>query len=84
MCKIPYINIGIRYLDFTRRGKMIICLTDGRELSVPLAMYPDIKKLSVKQRNDWMVLDDQFFTFNDLSKVYSVADIFSLGQQTHP
>lgn len=62
------------------RGRMKVVLTDGRELTVPLTMYPDIKKLSTKQRNDWMVLDDQFFTFSNLSKVYSVADMFSLGQ----
>lgn len=31
--------------------------------------------MTVKQRNGWMILDDQFFTFNDLSRVYSVKDV---------
>ena len=57
---------------------MAVKLTDGRELIVPVSMFPDIKKLSVKERMDWMVLDEQFFTFANLSKVYSIIDLFKL------
>ena len=38
----------------------------------------DIKKLSVKEREDWMILDDQFFTFHNLSRVYAVTDLMRL------
>lgn len=70
------VNIGIKKLDFgSRRGKMIVYLTDGREVIVPLSMFPEIKKLPMSERNEWMVLDDQFFTFEHLSDVYSVKDI---------
>ena len=58
---------------------MVVYLTDGRELIVPLSLFPDIKHLSVKDREEWMILDDQYFTFNHLSKVYSVKDIMSLS-----
>lgn len=76
MCKMNDVNVGIKKLDFNGyRGKMAVYLTDGREVIVPLTMFPDIKKMTVKQRNDWMILDDQFFTFNDLSRVYSVKDV---------
>ena len=34
-----------------------------------------IKHLSLKQRSEWMILDDQYFTFADLSKVYSVCEL---------
>ncbi|MCM1355747.1 MAG: DUF2442 domain-containing protein [Staphylococcus sp.] len=79
MCRIQNINIGIKSLDFvSRRGKMAVKLSDGREMIVPLSMFPDIKKLSVKDRQDWMVLDDQFFTFTHLSKVFSIQDLFRL------
>jgi hypothetical protein len=74
------VNVGIKKLDFTEyRGKMVVYLTDGRELIVPLSLFPDIKHLSVKDREGWMILDDQYFTFNHLSKVYSVKDIMSLS-----
>ena len=29
----------------------------------------------MKERSKWMILDDQFFTFESLSKVYSITDL---------
>ena len=66
-------NVGIKKLDFTgHRGKMAVYLTDGREIIVLLY-------LSVKEREGWMILDDQYFTFDRLSKVYSVKDLMRLA-----
>ena len=79
MCKYNNIHLSISKLDFSNRGKMAVYFSDGREIIVPLSMYPDIKALSLKQRNQWMVLDDQFFTFESLSKVYSMMDILSVA-----
>ena len=79
MCKITDIKTGIKKLDFlSRRGKMTVYLTDGRELTVTLAFYPEIKKLSLKDRNDWIILDEQFFTFTKLSKIFSIKDLMVL------
>ena len=62
MCKMKDVNVGIKKLDFTgHRGKMAVYLTDGREVIVPLSFFPDIKHLSVKEREGWMILDDQSF-----------------------
>lgn len=67
-------------LDFTgQRGKMAVYLTDGREIIVPLSFFPDIKQLSVKEREKWMILDDQFFSFDRLSKIYSIRDVMKLS-----
>jgi hypothetical protein len=54
---------------------MAVFLTDGREVLVPVSMFPDIKKLSKSQREEWMIMDDQYFSFEDLSKIYSVKDV---------
>ncbi len=63
-------KVGIKKLDFTEhRGKMAVYLTDGREVIVPLSLYPDIRKLTLKERSNWIILDDQFFTFESLSTV---------------
>ena len=79
MCKITDIKTGIKKLDFAaRRGKMTVYLTDGREVIVPLSFFPEIKKLSLKERNNWIILDDQFFTFTTLSKIFSIKDIMTL------
>jgi len=81
MCKMNDVKVGIKRLDFgNHRGKMAVYLTDGREVIVPLTMFPDIKNLPMKKRQEWMVLDDQFFTFEHLSNVYSVKDVMRIGQ----
>ena len=80
MCKIKDVNVGIKKLDFANyRGKMAALLTDGREIIIPLSFFPEIKNLSLKKRSEWMILDDQFFTFSHLSKVFSVADLLKMA-----
>lgn len=80
MCKNDKISIGIKKLDFAAyRGKMLVYLTDGRQVIVPLSFFPDIKRLSLKDRSDWMILDDQFFTFSHLSRIYSIEDVMKLS-----
>ena len=80
MCKIPNVNLGIKDLNFTAlRGKFIARLTDGREIIIPVSMFPDISKMSVKERNKWMILDDQYFTFEHMSRVYSILDLLKVA-----
>ncbi len=79
MCKNVEIKTGIKKLDFKSfRGKMVVYLTDDRQIIVPLSLFPDIKRLSVKDRSDWLILDDQFFTFAKLSNIYSIEEIMRL------
>ncbi len=79
MCKDKNISIGIKKLDFSKiKGKLLAYLTDGREVAVPVSFFPDIKRMPVKEREQWMILDDQYFTFNHMSKVYSVSDLLRL------
>jgi len=54
---------------------MAVYLTDGRIVVVPVSMFPDIKKLSKSQREDYMIMDEQYFSFDALSKIYSVKDV---------
>ena len=76
MCKVNNVTVGIKKLDFSSfRGKMAAFLTVGRQIIVPLSFFPEIKNLSLKQRSEWMILDDQYFTFADLSEVYSVCEL---------
>lgn len=75
MCRYQEIELGIKKLDFSRRGMMAVYLTDGRIVIVPITMFPDIKHLSVAQRKDYMIMDDQYFSFEAMSKIYSIKDI---------
>lgn len=45
---------------------------------VSVSMFPDIKQLSRKQREEWMIMDDQYFSFESLSRIYSVKDLLRL------
>ncbi len=79
MCKFKDTTLGIKKLDFNvKRGAMAAYLTDGREIIVPVSMFPDIKHMPVKEREKWMVLDDQYFTFENMTRVYSVKDLLRL------
>ncbi|MDO5341637.1 MAG: hypothetical protein Q4F69_04195 [Bacteroidia bacterium] len=74
------VNVGIKSLDFSsKRGKIIAQLSDGRVVIVPVSFFPDIKNLSVKEREQWMVLDDQYFTFEHLTRIYSILDLMKLS-----
>ena len=76
MCKFKDTNLGIKKLDFgVKRGAMAVYLTDGREVSVPISMFPDIKRLTRAEREDYMIMDNQYFSFEALSKIYSVKDV---------
>ena len=79
MCKFKDTNLGIKKLDFNvKRGAMAAYLTDGREIIVPVSMFPDIKNLTLKQRKDYMIIDDQYFSFEALSRIYSVKDLLRI------
>ena len=79
MCKYKDTNLGIKKLDFNvKRGAIAAYLTDGREIIVPVSMFPDIKRLSRKQREDWMIMDDQYFSFENLSRIYSIKDLMRI------
>lgn len=79
MCKYKDTNLGIKKLDFgMKRGMMAVFLTDGRMILVPVSMFPDIKKLNLSQRKDYMIIDDQFFSFDAISKIYSIKDIMKI------
>ena len=79
MCKYKDTNLGIKKLDFKKkRGTMAVYLTDGREVIVPISMFPDIKHLTLKQREDWMIMDDQYFSFEAMSKIYSIKDVLKM------
>lgn len=78
MCKFKDTTLGIKKLDFgLKRGTMAVFLTDGRVVIVPISMFPDIKRLTKAQREDYMIMDDQYFSFESLSRIFSVKDVLS-------
>ena len=84
MCKYKDVTVGIKKLDFSeKRGMMAVYLTDGREVLAPVSMFPEIRKLRKSQREDYMIMDDQYFTFNAISKIFSIKDVLSYNYIEH-
>lgn len=79
MCKYNDTNLGIKKLDFgVKRGMMAVYLTDGRVVLIPVGKFPDIKRMTAKQREDWMIVDEQYFTFEHDSRIYFVKDVLHI------
>ena len=79
MCKYKDTNLGIKKLDFgMKRGAMAVYLTDGRVVIVPVSMFPDIKRLSRSQREDYMIMDDHPFKTCHYRGCHQAVSIISL------
>ena len=44
-----------------------------------VSFFPDIKQMPLKEREKWMVLDDQYFTFEKMARGYSVLDLMKIA-----
>lgn len=78
MCRFKDTNLGIKKLGFgEKRGMMTVYLSDGREVLVPVRLFPEIKKLRKSQREGYMIMDGQFFSFEAISKIFSIKDVLS-------
>lgn len=78
MCRFKDTNLGIKKLGFgEKRGMMTVYLSDGREVLVPVRLFPEIKKLRKSQREDYMIMDGQFFSFEAISKIFSIKNVLS-------
>lgn len=64
----------IKNVSFPLRGKMQVDLEDGRSILVDVAKFPSIKKLSLKDRQNWYKMDNGF-SFEKCSEVIHIEQI---------
>jgi len=67
----------IKNIKFEHKGKISVCLSDGRIIIVPLSYFPTIKKLSSIQRKKWQILDGVGFTFEDTDELFHLSRVFN-------
>lgn len=72
---INNIEPKIKKISFSQNGKMDIHLQDGRMIVVPLSLFPSIKKLNIKQRKKWGIIEDVGFTFENSDELYHIEQI---------
>ncbi len=56
------------------KGYIELQLADGMLLRAPVALFPDIKKLNLRQRQQWQILDGIGFTFADSDEGFHLRD----------
>lgn len=50
--KFEPVAVEVAFTD----GRLLVCLADGRELSVPLDFFPRLKKASARARKNWELI----------------------------
>ena len=73
----------IKGISFPSRGKMQVDLMDGRSVIVSVSMFPSIKMLSCKERNDWYIFGNGF-SFDRSDEVIHIEQILgNYGNYAH-
>ena len=71
--------MGVEKLLFNQRGKIAICLKDGRIFISPLRYFPELQKLRVDKRKKYTIVDDRTILFKELNSVYHLEDFIGLA-----
>ncbi len=50
------------------KGAIELYLENGIIVKAPVRLFPEIKRLSPKERQDWQILNGEGFTFNKLDE----------------
>lgn len=69
----------VKRLSFKTSGNMDVHFADGRIVTVPLSWFHSIKKLTSAQREQWYVMPDGLFSFDDCPEVFHVEQV--LGKE---
>ena len=73
--KINGVKVEMKKVDFsTFKGKMAIYLSDGRIVITPVGLFPYIKKLSLKERKAYFIVEGQYLAFMRQPEMYPVTD----------
>jgi hypothetical protein len=62
--------ISVEHLE-----KFSVQLQDGREVTVPVHYFPAIEALSLQERQQWILLDEQVFSFETCDEVFHLREI---------
>ena len=73
--KLQGVSVKIKKVDFSAyRGKIAVYLSDGRVILAPVGLFPDIKKLTMKQRQQYFIVEGQYLAFMRQPEMYPVTD----------
>lgn len=68
------VNPTIKSVSFPKRGKFQVDLNDGRSILMPIAAFPSLKKVPVKDRKNWFLIGGGV-TWDSCSEVIHIEQI---------
>jgi len=69
---------SIRNVDFVDSSIMFIYLNNDRTFIVPLDKFPEIQRLTMEQRKDFEIIDDNNLSFLAIDEIYSVNELLGI------
>ena len=64
----------IKRLSFPKRGKFQVDLQDGRSVTMPISAFPSLKKVPMKERENWYLIGGGV-TWDSCSEVIHIEQI---------
>ena len=77
MCRMEDVTVNIDRISFKKRGYITFTLDDKRIIMMPIDRYPEVKKLTMKERKKWEIIDGQYFSWLKITDIYSVTDLLT-------
>jgi hypothetical protein len=76
--ELKYRSMSIEKILFNVRGKIEIRLEDGRIFITPIKYFPELKKLNIREREKYTIVDDRTILFSCSDNVYHLEDFIGL------
>lgn len=64
----------IKSVSFPKRGKLQVDLKDGRSITMPVSAFPSLKKVPVRERNEWYLMGGGV-TWNSCPEIIHIEQI---------
>jgi hypothetical protein len=68
----------IKSVEFLNSSIMFVHLDNDRTFLVPLDKFPDVKSLTILQREDFEIIDDTHLSFLSIDEVYSLEQLLGM------
>jgi hypothetical protein len=69
---------SIIHVQFKGNTLMEIELDNGRTFIIQLDEFPEIKKLSKTEKEDFEVIDGNYLSFLNIDKIYSIKELIGV------
>ncbi|MFD2201861.1 hypothetical protein [Shivajiella indica] len=69
---------SIIHVQFKGNTLMEIELDNGRTFFIQLDEFPEIKKLSRNEKEDFEVIDGNYLSFLNIDKIYSIKELIGV------